>query len=220
MRLGVCALLKKMWDGLENKQNLLSNNLVKEFLRVAMISQRDLRNLGVNLYFSAIEKEFRMSKNFKAIESQTIDAFSAILTPSTDTLHTTNFNEFFFQALENKLIRTPDIAEEARKFLRDLKELCQHLVALTTLRHGDNEDDRTIATLRLMEYLKQSQRLGAYIRYVNSLVDQHTKLHNPVKAALILLLHSELLDWFVFSLFLCFSCLRAPCFLLFFFQVN
>ena len=198
MRLGVCALLKKLWDSLGDKQNLLSNDLVKEFLLVSMIGQRDLRNLGINLYFTALEKEFRTARNFKAIESQTIDAFSASLNPGQDataSMNSVNFNEFFFQALENKLIRTPDIAPEARKFLSDLKELCQHLVALSTLRDGDHEDDRTIATLRLMEYLKQSQRLNAYVRYIHNLVDQQTKTKNYKKAGMILLLHCELLAW-------------------------
>lgn len=195
MRLGVCALLKKMWDSIGDKQNLLSCDLVKEFLLVSMIGQRDLRNLGINLYFTALEKEFRTNKNFKAIESQTIDAFSSSLTPGQDSMNSINFNEFFFQALENKLIRTPDIATEAKKFLSDLKELCQHLVALSTLRDGDHEDDRTIATLRLMEYLKHSQRINAYVRYIHNLVEQQTKSKNYKKAALILLLHCELLHW-------------------------
>ena len=46
-----------------------------------------------------------------------------------------------------------------------------------------------------MEYLKQSNRLNAYIRYVHNLVEQQTKLKNYAKAGMILLLHCQLLEW-------------------------
>lgn len=193
MRLPVCALMKKMWDATGKNQNLLSGQLIKEFLRVAMIERREIRLLGVNLYFSALEREFRSAKGFKEIEGQTIDAFSSNM--SSDAVSRHNFNDFFFQALELRLKRTPDIAAAAGKFLADLKELCQQVVALSTLERGEQEDDRTIATLHLMEYLKQSERMGAYVRYVHNLVDQHEDMGEYGKAGLILMLHSELLDW-------------------------
>jgi Dock homology region 2 len=79
------------------------------------------------------------------------------------------------------------------------------------------EDDRTVATMKLMAYLKQSDRRyerarvepwegststrnnilyrDTYVKYVHKLSNQHLSSNNFIEAGLTLLLHAELLDW-------------------------
>lgn len=57
------------------------------------------------------------------------------------------------------------------------------------------EDDRTIATLKLMEYLKQTGRSETYAKYVVQLCKLHVSSGNHTEAALTLLKICDLLDW-------------------------
>ena len=49
--------------------------------------------------------------------------------------------------------------------------------------------------MKLLQYLKEQNRMGAYVRYVHSLVDQHEQQQLPDRAAMILMLHCQLLGW-------------------------
>ena len=170
----------------------LTRSLIKEFLKISMIDQRELKELGVKLFYSALEKEFKAVKTFKGIEGQTIEAFSISLGSNAASL------SFFFSSLDKSVQSSSsmEFIEAASKFLSDMKELCSHLIALNkSQRLGSNDDDRTIATLSLMEYLKESNRITTYIRYVHSLVEQHSRAGNYQKAGMIVLLHANLLNW-------------------------
>ena len=191
MRIGVCNLIKNLWTAIDTQT--LVRGLIKEFLKISMIDQRELKELGVKLYYSALEREYKGTKSFKGIEGQTIEAFSVSVGSNSNNLN------YFFTTLE-KIIQSSlsaEFIESSRKFLTDMKELCQHLIALNKSQKigGNNEEDRTIATLSLMEYLKESNRITTYIRYVHSLVEQHFRSGNNLKAGLTIMLHSNLLQW-------------------------
>lgn len=49
--------------------------------------------------------------------------------------------------------------------------------------------------MKLMAYLKQTDRKETYVKYVHMLCEQHKLSNNWIEAALTLLLHSELLTW-------------------------
>lgn len=67
---------------------------------------------------------------------------------------------------------------------------------LYTLPAGpEYEDDRTVANMKLMEYLKQTNRKEAYIRHIHILVDQHIQAGNYTEGAEALLLHARLYKW-------------------------
>jgi len=57
------------------------------------------------------------------------------------------------------------------------------------------EDDRTIATLKLMNYLKQTQRSDTYVKYVHLLCEQHLNNGNFIEAGHTLLMHISMLLW-------------------------
>jgi hypothetical protein len=57
------------------------------------------------------------------------------------------------------------------------------------------EDERTIATLKVMEFLKRAQHPEPYITYVHELSKQHLSSNRMVEAGLTLLLHANLLQW-------------------------
>ena len=76
-----------------------------------------------------------------------------------------------------------------------LQEVFTHMLLSLSLSRSLLQDDRTAATLKLLQYLKEQNRMGAYVRYVHSLVDQHEQQQLPDRAAMILMLHCQLLGW-------------------------
>ena len=228
MREGICKLIKRVWDGKEPLY--LTRNLVKDFIKISMIDQREAKFLGVRLYFSALETEYKQYNSFKGIEGQSIEAFSTTInksnhsinkTPSSiivememensssslcnsspnhlsTSLHLSHFFTTLEKLLEKESGKAADFADSARKFLIDMKELCEHLLALNVSQFNsdqNNSDDRLIATLSLMEYLKESNRINTYVRYVHSLAKQQVISKCYLKAGLVLMLHSNLLQW-------------------------
>ncbi len=90
-------------------------------------------------------------------------------------------------------------------------------MALRTLPLGpEYDDERTLATMKLMEYFKATDRIEQYIeyvrlsaflipslsdslqntnRYVYQLCEKHMSMNNYVEAGFTLLLQADMLDW-------------------------
>src|SRR5690606_30897679 len=111
------------------------------------------------------------------------------------------FKKFFFEKLQQKLSNSGSSSEIAMDkqgytFIADLTKLMELFSALRTLPLGpEYEDERTFATIQLINYLKQTERYDKYIEYVHQLCERHLALNNYVEAAFTLLLHADLLDW-------------------------
>src|SRR3989338_7611538 len=86
--------------------------------------------------------------------------------------------------------------ENSAKFVREIGELLELMVALRTLpQTPEYEDERTIATMKLMEYLRQTDRTEAYVKYVDALVADHEQANNFIEAGCTLRLHADLISW-------------------------
>lgn len=77
-----------------------------------------------------------------------------------------------------------------------IQQLVDLLIESRQLPEGiEWEDERTIATLKIMEFLKIAQQPEPYIAYIHQLCKQHDNSNRLVEAGLTLLLHANLLSW-------------------------
>lgn len=67
---------------------------------------------------------------------------------------------------------------------------------MRTLPEGtEYEQERITATMKVMEYLKKTDRREAYLKYVHMLCSQQEASNNFTEAAITLLLHADTLRW-------------------------
>jgi hypothetical protein len=90
----------------------------------------------------------------------------------------------------------PVLRSRVEEFLDSVNLFLDLLMNVRELPDGDEyQDDRVIATLRLMNYTRKIGRDEMYIKYVHQLVNMHLNSENYVEAALTLKLHADLHEW-------------------------
>jgi dedicator of cytokinesis protein 3 len=88
------------------------------------------------------------------------------------------------------------LRERVANFLDSVDLFLELLLSVRALPEGEEfADDRVIATLRLMNFIRRIGRDEIYIKYVHQLVNMHLQSQNYVEAALTLKLHSDLHEW-------------------------
>eukprot|EP01104_Vermistella_antarctica_P007977 TRINITY_DN1983_c0_g1_i1.p1 TRINITY_DN1983_c0_g1~~TRINITY_DN1983_c0_g1_i1.p1 ORF type:complete len:1550 (-),score=477.61 TRINITY_DN1983_c0_g1_i1:103-4533(-) len=202
MRLDLSKNLSLMWDSLGLLQTQFIDSLVPRFLQLMLVGQKDLKEVGMDMYFSVLEREFRQHGSIKRVETNTIDSMDQIMDEGT-TDDVRDFASFFLTRLKEKVSGVAVNGEadrlfckQAHSFVDDNKLLLNLLIELRTLPQTPAyEDDRTIATMQLMEYLKVTGRVDKYVRYVQVLCTQHMQSGNFAEAGYTLLLHSDMLEW-------------------------
>ena len=125
-----------------------------------------VREVGLDLYYNLLEREFLRTGSFKVVEVQTIDTIDRITAQDNNRVET-NFKPFFTRQLAARFHEEDGpITSQGIVFLNDITQLLSLLLALRTLPKGEAyEDDRTIATMKLMAYLKQTDRKDTYVKY-------------------------------------------------------
>ncbi|KAH9046876.1 hypothetical protein EDB84DRAFT_1557919 [Lactarius hengduanensis] len=106
---------------------------------------------------------------------------------------------FFISHLRH-LFESSNVVERLRErvssFLDSVDLFLEMLLSVRALPEGEEfADDRVIATLRLMNFIRRIGRNEIYIKYVHQLVDMHLQSQNYVEAALTLKLHADLHEW-------------------------
>ena len=153
---------------------------------MATINKHEIRKFSSKLYLSSMLAEFNQTNSFKKVEVSTIDAFAD------ESIYPDRFIvNLFFDLVQNLLNSSNQNYEKEIKFLQETRDLCYHIISLRIVRGGD--DDRVLATLKVMEYFKQIKRMNAFVRYVRSLENQYLISSLPNQAGLVILLHAELL---------------------------
>lgn len=89
------------------------------------------------------------------------------------------------------------LAEPARQMVESIGKFLDLLLQIRSLPLENDEfvDERTSATLKLMEFIQVIQRQDIYVKYVHQLVEMHLSNNNYVEAAFTLRLHANLLSW-------------------------
>eukprot|EP01132_Coremiostelium_polycephalum_P004848 gene4848-6043_t len=197
MRNDLIVTIKKMWKSLEKHQIKLLPTVISPFLELMLINQTNLKQLGIDLYYQLLRCEFTEYKSFKKVETETINTLDRITnTPEASDILDEKFRVFFSTNLEEKMNSDDLIQKEGKIFIKDMTMFLELLFELRTLPDSpEYEDDRTIAAMQLMAYLKQTDRQDTYFKYVHLLCNQHLSNNNFVEAGNTLLLHADFLDW-------------------------
>ncbi|EGG21230.1 SH3 domain-containing protein [Cavenderia fasciculata] len=196
MRNDLISTIQTMWESLEKYQIKLLPTVIAPFLELMFINQQNLKQLGIQLYYQLLRCEFKEHKSFKKVETETINTLDQITNTEAADILDEKFRIFFSSNLEEKMNNDMIIKDSGLIFIKDMKMFLELLFALRTLPdRAEYEDDRTIACMQLMNYLKQTDRQDTYIKYVHLLCNQHLTNNNYTEAGNTLLLHADLLEW-------------------------
>lgn len=213
MRMDVIQILQLMWQSLDQYQHSFLEDLVPPFFQLVALEQPILSDRGTDLYMSLLLREYHSEGGFKKVENLTIEmldnVFYSILERARNNAKTADEQREYVRTwFESKLhskyptlvdengVQDVALVEIMKGFVGDMTHLLQLLYDFRVIPEDPAwEIERTIATIRLMNYFRSTGRVDAYRRYVHALVAQHVASKSFVEAAHTLLLHANLLRW-------------------------
>ncbi|GLB37233.1 putative DOCK family protein [Lyophyllum shimeji] len=171
--------------------------LVGHVVNLCLSHHDQLRNNAVQILYSMIVSEYHQSEHFDEIENELVTRLDSLF--MSDSKGDDISRAFFIGQLRH-LFETSDVDEQLRErvsnFLDSVDLFLELLLSVRALPEGEEfADDRVIATLRLMNFIRRIGRDEIYIKYVHQLVNMHLQAQNYVEAALTLKLHSDLHEW-------------------------
>ncbi|KAJ7675067.1 cytoplasmic protein [Mycena rosella] len=173
------------------------HSLVGQVVNLCLSHHDQLRNNAVQMLYSMIVSEYHQSQNFDEIENELVTRLDSLF--MSDSKGDDISRAFFIGHLRH-LFYSSEVDESLRErvsvFLDSVDLFLELLLSVRALPEGDEyADDRVIATLRLMNFIRRIGRDEIYIKYVHQLVNMHLQSQNYVEAALTLKLHSDLHEW-------------------------
>ncbi|KAH8119460.1 cytoplasmic protein [Phellopilus nigrolimitatus] len=194
------TILLRLWDALgwpEQGYQVAMNTLVGHVVNLCLSHHDQLRNNAVQILYSMIVSEYHISRNFEDIENELVNKLDTLF--MSDSKGDDISRTFFIGQLRH-LFDSSYVDEQLRQrvsnFLDSVDLFLELLLNVRALPEGEEfADDRVIATLRLMNFIRRIGRDEIYIKYVHQLVNMHLQSQNYVEAALTLKLHADLHDW-------------------------
>ncbi|KAF9529304.1 cytoplasmic protein [Crepidotus variabilis] len=206
------AILLNLWQSLGSAEHLSTNgepamryggyqhylhSLVGHVVNLCLSHHDQLRNNAVQILYSMIVSEYHQSEHFDEIEHELVTRLDSLF--MSDSKGDDISRAFFIGQLRH-LFDTSDVDEQLRDqvagFLDSVDLFLELLLSVRALPDGEEyADDRVIATLRLMNFIRRIGRDEIYIKYVHQLVNMHLQSQNYAEAALTLKLHSDLHEW-------------------------
>jgi hypothetical protein len=183
MRSMAMRLVVQAWNELKGiERQWTSEQLVGKCLSLFTNPCTELRNSAISLFFEMVNAEFDTNGRFRTMERFTIDALEkSELLKRKDS----EFKVVFGTALEPKFREAgkPKLLEQGLTFLKDIRQLLDLMVALQEFPdEPEYEDERTVASLKLMTYLSQTGRADLANYHLDSLMRMHAKLGNLLEA--------------------------------------
>ncbi|KAJ3508883.1 hypothetical protein NLJ89_g5517 [Agrocybe chaxingu] len=206
------TILLNLWQALGSSEHMSTNgepalryggyqvylhSLVGHVVNLCLSHHDQLRNNAVQILYSMIVSEYHQSEHFDEIENELVTRLDSLF--MSDSKGDDISRAFFIGQLRH-LFDTSDVDEQLRdqvsNFLDSVDLFLELLLSVRALPEGEEyADDRVIATLRLMNFIRRIGRDEIYIKYVHQLVNMHLQSQNYVEAALTLKLHSDLHEW-------------------------
>ncbi|KAL0580339.1 Deoxycytidine kinase 1 [Marasmius crinis-equi] len=171
--------------------------LVGHVVNLCLSHHEQLRNNAVQMLFSMIVSEFHQAGHFDEIENELVTRLDQLFMSDSKG---DDISGAFFVGQLRLLFVNSDVEERLRErvshFLDSVDLFLELLLSVRALPEGEEfADERVIATLRLMNFIRRIGRDEMYIKYVHQLVNMHLQSQNYVEAALTLKLHSDLYNW-------------------------
>ncbi|PCH43835.1 cytoplasmic protein [Wolfiporia cocos MD-104 SS10] len=206
------ALLLRLWEALGwSEEDMVSGELVRSFrnyqaaltplvghvVNLCLSHHDQLRTNAVHILYCMIISEYNSSGHFDQIEHELVSKLDTLF--MSDSKGDDISRAFLISDLRH-LFDSAEVDEELRSrvsvFLTQVDSFLELLLSIRALPEGEEfADDRVIATLRLMNFIRRIGRDEIYIKYVHQLVNMHLQAQNYVEAALTLKLHADLHEW-------------------------
>ncbi|KAF8629268.1 hypothetical protein AX17_005847 [Amanita inopinata Kibby_2008] len=173
------------------------HSLVGQVVNLCLSHHDQLRSNAVQILYSMIVSDYHQSGHFDGIEHELVTRLDSLF--MSDSKGDDISRAFFIGQLRH-LFDITNVDEQLRNrvsnFLASVDLFLELLLNVRALPEGEEyADDRVIATLRLMNFIRRIGRDEIYIKYVHQLVNMHLQSQNYVEAALTLKLHSDLHEW-------------------------
>ncbi|KAI9847374.1 MAG: hypothetical protein M1837_002562 [Sclerophora amabilis] len=171
--------------------------LVPSIIELCLSVHGGLRNVAVEVLQSMIVSEWTLNQDLSVIQAEMIDCLdrlfkSKLLNESILQNSFTTELQFLFEQLSQS---PEDPMYLSLKHLLDtMDEFLDLLVAANTT-DLSGEASTIMHTLRLMEFLKDMQKVDIYIRYVHQLAQLQVQSRNYAEAGLALRYHADLYSW-------------------------
>ncbi|KAI0321083.1 hypothetical protein OF83DRAFT_1168770 [Amylostereum chailletii] len=206
------AILLQLWDSLGWSEEVSANagavtrfgghqmslsSLVGHVVNLCVSHHDQLRNNAVQILYSMIVSQYHANQHFDEIENELVNKLDSLF--MSDSKGDDISRAFFISQLRH-LFYSSTVEEQLRErvanFLDSVDLFLELLLNVKALPDGEEyADDRVIATLRLMNFIRRIGRNEMYIKYVHQLVNMHLQSQNYVEAALTLKLHADLHAW-------------------------
>jgi dedicator of cytokinesis protein 1 len=200
MRMDILQVLQVMWTGLDQWQYHFLKQLMRPFIKLSALEQPQLSQAGADLYVTLVQRELTATGGLKITENITIgtleEMFQSIVDRAKENTKGLEEEEAYVSGFFTNLYATKLTGAATEKFLRDMTAWLERLYELRTIPDESGfEDDRTDATLKLMDWLRGINRMDLYKKYAHQLSQSHASANNFAEAGMAVLLHAQQHQW-------------------------
>uniref|UniRef100_A0A8C7H9X5 Dedicator of cytokinesis 2 n=1 Tax=Oncorhynchus kisutch TaxID=8019 RepID=A0A8C7H9X5_ONCKI len=190
MRRLIGFAIRDMWYKLGGNKICFIPGMVGPILEMTLIPGEELRRATIPIFFDMMQCEHKLSSHFQKFENE-------IILKLDHEVEGGGGDERYMELLETILLECavehPLLRPEVEHFVDLVKGLLVRLLDYRTVMSDDSRNNRMSCTVNLLNFYKDINREGMYIRYLYKLRDLHMAVENYTEAAYTLLLHSRLL---------------------------
>uniref|UniRef100_A0A672NCH1 Dedicator of cytokinesis 2 n=1 Tax=Sinocyclocheilus grahami TaxID=75366 RepID=A0A672NCH1_SINGR len=192
MRRLIGFAIRDMWYKLGRNKICFIPGMVGPILEMTLIPEEELRRATIPIFFDMMQCEHNHSGNFIKFENE-------IILKLDHEVEGGGGDERYMELLQSILLECaqgrPPLLTEVQHFVTLVTGLLERLLDYRTVMSDDSRNNRMSCTVNLLNFYKDINREGMYIRYLYKLRDLHLDGENYTEAAYTLLLHSKLLKW-------------------------
>ncbi|KAF5891448.1 dedicator of cytokinesis protein 2, partial [Clarias magur] len=192
MRRKIGFAIRDMWYRLEGNKICFIPGMVGPILEMTLIPEEELRRATIPIFFDMMQCEHNQSGHFKKFENEIILKLDhEVEGGGGDVRYMELLQTIVLECAQERV----NLLSEVRNFVTLVTGLLERLLDYRTVMSDDSRNNRMSCTVNLLNFYKDINREGMYIRYLYKLRDLHLEGENYTEAAYTLLLHSKLLKW-------------------------
>uniref|UniRef100_A0A8C2Z1P9 Dedicator of cytokinesis 2 n=1 Tax=Cyclopterus lumpus TaxID=8103 RepID=A0A8C2Z1P9_CYCLU len=184
--------IRDIWYKLGSHKICFIPGMVGPILEMTLIPEEELRRATIPIFFDMITCEQFENEIILKLDHEVEGGGG---------------DEQYMQLLETILLdcaeEKPTLRPQVQHFVALVKGLLIRLLDYRTVMSDDSRNNRMSCTVNLLNFYKDINREGMYIRYLYKLRDLHLEGENYTEAAYTLLLHSRLLKMWEEAITLC-----------------
>ncbi|KAK1161120.1 dedicator of cytokinesis protein 2-like [Acipenser oxyrinchus oxyrinchus] len=192
MRRLIGFAIRDMWYQLGQHKICFIPGMVGPILEMTLIPEVELRKATIPIFFDMMKCEHDKSGGFKKFENE-------IILKLDHEVEGGGGDEEYMQLFQSILLecatKSPPLASLVQQFVVLVKGLLERLLDYRAVMSDESRNNRMSCTVNLLNFYKDINREGMYIRYLYKLRDLHLDCENYTEAAYALQLHTRLLKW-------------------------